>query len=248
MFAMGKVERLFKYAFWHEILRLWRAISGLFWAVNIRFSTETKPSLPSQPETIDQDITEVSDQLLIDLCLTRSSKDDRPFRELFRRHKATVWHVCYSFVRNQEDAEDLTQEVFFRAYRSLAQFEGRSSLKTWLYRIATNVSQNEIRRRSRRPQESQTSMDVLGEVLPAKETTPEAHAIAQSQKELLAQALASLKPAASEALKLKDLEQRPYIEIAEMLGISQSAAKMRVQRARLALVEAYQQLGEGIEP
>jgi RNA polymerase sigma-70 factor (ECF subfamily) len=154
-----------------------------------------------------------------------------------------VWNVCYRFVRNVEDAEDLTQEVFFRAYRSLAQFEGRASLKTWLYRIASNVSQNELRRRSRRPQESETAIEDLSKPIAAV-MTPEMHALALVRQEKLGQALDTLKPEAYEALRLKDLEERPYTEIAELLEISQSAAKMRVQRARLALMTAYRQLGD----
>ena len=91
-----------------------------------------------------QTFAELSDAALIEVCQQRGAKDDRPFQELFRRYQSVVWRVCYSYMRNREDAEDLTQDVFFKVYRNLYQFEGRSSFKTWVYRVAINTCQNEI--------------------------------------------------------------------------------------------------------
>lgn len=187
------------------------------------------------------DLTEQADNDLVRLAQERGGRDDRPFQELMHRYQQVVWRVCYSFTRNPQDAEDLTQEVFFKAYRSLEGFEGRSSFKTWVYRIAINTSQNEIRRRSRRPQEADKAVDDMAEYLPSS-VSVEAEWQKRHQNELLAQAIASLRPEEVEVLHLKDLEQRPYAEIAEMLDISVSAAKMRVQRARLALQAAYRLL------
>ena len=75
-----------------------------------------------------------SDADLVTLWQTRGARDDRPFQELFRRHQHLVWRICYSYIRHSQDAEDLTQEVFLKAYRSLDAFEGRSSFKTWISR------------------------------------------------------------------------------------------------------------------
>ncbi len=186
-------------------------------------------------------LTDLADDELVRLAQERGSRDDRPFQELLHRYQQVVWRVCYSFTRNPQDAEDLTQEVFFKAYRSLAGFEGRSTFKTWIYRIAINTSQNEIRRRSRRPQEAHTAVDDMAEYLPSSASV-EAEWQRRRRNELLAQAIASLRPEEVEVLHLKDLEQRPYAEIAEMLDIGVSAAKMRVQRARLALQAAYRLL------
>lgn len=188
---------------------------------------------------------DLSDAELVTLFQAREGRDDRPFRELFRRYQQVVWRACYGMMRNSRDAEDLTQEVFFKAYRSLTKFEGRSSFKTWIYRIAINTSQNEIRRRSRRAQEAETAIEDMAEYLPSNNSL-EATILARQQRYLLQQAMASLRPEEYEVLYLKDVEERPYAEIAEQLNISLSAAKMRVQRARLALRVAYRQLaGEG---
>ncbi|MCA9919235.1 MAG: sigma-70 family RNA polymerase sigma factor [Anaerolineales bacterium] len=188
-----------------------------------------------------QTLAELSDAELVEVCQQRGTKDDRPFQELFRRYQSVVWRVCYSYMRNREDAEDLTQEVFFKVYRSLHQFEGRSSFKTWLYRVAINTCQNEIRRRGRRPKEAETEMDVVAEIMPSGQPLEKVYQ-EQYQRELLAEALASLDPGVSEILYMKDMEERPYNEIADMLDIGISAAKMRVQRARLALQVQYRML------
>lgn len=186
-------------------------------------------------------LADLSDAALIEVCQQRGTKDDRPFQELFRRYQSVVWRVCYSYMRNRQDAEDLTQEVFFKVYRSLHQFEGRSSFKTWLYRVAINSCQNEIRRRGRRPQEAETEMETVAEVMPSGQSVEKMYQ-ASYRREQLAKALASLDPDVSEILYMKDVEERPYNEIADLLDIGISAAKMRVQRARLALQMQYRLL------
>ncbi len=183
------------------------------------------------------ELEHLSDEALVDLCRLRGSGDGRPFAELFRRHQHFVWRICYRFVGNAQDAEDLMQEVFFKTYRSLSQFRGASSFRTWLHQIAANTARNELRRRSRQPQLSDTPLEVLIETLP-----PGAPAAAHRSLARLAWAWQHLRPEERQVLHLKDVEQRPYEEITQMLGLSLSAAKMRVLRARLALKDAYRQL------
>ena len=184
--------------------------------------------------------SDLSDQELIELSLKRGAKDNRPFSELFRRHHAVVWRVCYRFMTNSQDAEDMTQEVFFKAYRKLSQFEGRSSLSTWLYRIAVTTCLNEKRRRSRRPALSSTPLDDMIESLPAESSEEEC--LTQIQQGRLIEALAQLRETQRQVLFLRDFEQLSYKEIAQRLGLSLSATKMRIQRARLALQSIYRQL------
>ena len=186
-------------------------------------------------------VEQLSDDDLVALCQTRGMKDDRPFRELFHRYQRLVWRACYSVAGNAQDAEDLTQEVFFKVYRALADFEGRSSFKTWLYRIALNTSKNELRRRAHRPQVSETGVDDMAELLPTA-VSVETEWQQLNQQEQLATAFAQLRDEEFEIIRLKDLEQRSYQEIAQILDISISAAKMRAQRSRVALKVAYQQI------
>lgn len=190
-------------------------------------------------------ISDLSDQELIELSLKRGKKDNRPFSELFRRHHQIVWRVCYRFMGTAQDTEDMTQEVFFKAYRKLSQFEGRSSLSTWLYRIAVTTCLNEKRRRSRRPTVSSTPIEDMVETLPADSS--EEKWLSQIEKSRLTEALAQLKEAQREVLILRELEQLSYKEIAQKIGISLSATKMRIQRARLALQTVYRKLDRGNE-
>jgi RNA polymerase sigma-70 factor (ECF subfamily) len=137
-------------------------------------------------------------------------------------------------MHNPQDAEDLTQEVFLRVYRNLASFEGRSSLKTWIYRIAINTCQNEIRRRKRRPQPAEADIQTLANYLPSAITT-ESEWQKLNMRNQLSTAFAQLRPEEFDILTLRDVEERPYTEIAEILSINLSAAKMRAKRAREAL-------------
>ena len=192
-------------------------------------------------------LSELPDTELVRLAQERGNKDERPFGVLVERHQNTVWRVCYNFMGNQEDAEDLAQEVFLKAYRNLVKFEGRSSFKTWIYRIAINTSQNELRRRSRRPQVSSTPLETAAEFIASSENVEE-KTLQQARYDTLLKAFKKLRPEESGVLMLKDLEGRPYAEIAEMLGISLSAAKMRVQRARAALNTTYHRIADSKEP
>ena len=194
----------------------------------------------------EANLTELTDQALVDLCKTRGAKDDRPFEELFKRHQAAVWCVCYYFLGDALDAEDIVQDVFFKAYRGLPGFEGRASFRTWLNQITLNTCKNELRMRSRRPAVVEEELDDMGVPIELAEGTNHRWQ-GMTEREELAQALEMLQPDEFTVLQLRDIESRSYTEVAHMLGISQSAAKMRVQRARLALRGALQKIraGEG---
>lgn len=195
-------------------------------------------------QELTQDLSELTDAELVSLAQEKGKRDDRPFRLLMERHQTTVWRVCYNFMHNAEDAEDLAQEVFVKVYRNLHRFEGRSTFKTWIYRIAINTSQNELRRRSRRPQVSGTPLETATEFMASNEDV-EKDTIQYADQELLLKAFSALRPVESEVLIMKDLQGLPYADIAEKLDISLSAVKMRVQRARDALSSTYQRLADG---
>lgn len=184
-------------------------------------------------------LVELDDEALVVWCRARGHLDDRAFKVLFDRHHKLVWRICYRFMHNREDAEDMTQQVFLKAFRSLHQFEQRAAFKTWLYRIAVNTCQNELRRHNRRPPQSPTEFETAAEFV-ADGETPEQVWQRRARHLALTEAFQSLRPADQHILLLKDLEDRPYHEIAAELGISLSAAKMRVQRARLALRRLFE--------
>jgi RNA polymerase sigma-70 factor (ECF subfamily) len=182
----------------------------------------------------------LTDEELVLRFQHRAEGDNRAYRELFRRYQTMVWRVCYGFVRNNLDAEDLCQEAFLKAYRALDRFEGRSSFKTWIYRIAFTTGQNELRSRGRRPSKGDTPIEAMADRLPDSDL-PEQGVIDDLPSEQMARALANLATDVVEILYLKDVHEMSYDEIAECLDIGLSAAKMRVHRARLALQSAFSQ-------
>lgn len=190
---------------------------------------------------------ELSDEQLVFSYLAGGRRDDRLFAELFRRHRRAVWRRCYAFFDNALDAEDLTQEVFFTVYRKLPQFRGEASLRTWLERVATNTCKNELRRRSRRPRTLDGPVEVVARYRPSEAPGPAAVTEARRAGERLVAAFAALSEPERRLLQDADVDKKPYKEIAADLGISLSAAKMRVLRTRLAFKQAYSRLAEPAE-
>ena len=180
------------------------------------------------------DLNTWDDRSLVERASRRGGSDDRPFTVLFERHQRSVWSVCYRFTGDAADAEDLLQEVFIKAYRSLFTFQGRSSFRTWLYQIALNTCRNELRRRRRRPAQIVAHIDDLKLVDHASRAMEHEY----EERENIAETLLKLHTDEREILVLKDIKKLSYANIAGMLGIHLSAAKMRVQRARLAFIRA----------
>ena len=192
-------------------------------------------------QRIGDNLETLSDEELVLLIKERGAKDERPFQELFSRYQNQIWHVCYNFTHNQRDAEDLMQDVFLKVHRNISRFEARSTFKTWVYRVALNTCYNEVRHRQRRPQESETDFADVTEWMPSSVST-EREVEQRARQSLLNAAFANLRPEESVILQMKDIEERPYTEIASTLSISLSAAKMRAKRARNALKVAYTQV------
>ncbi len=161
---------------------------------------------------------ETTDSELVERC---RAGDADAFEALIRRHQDAVFNLLMKLTGQREDAADLTQEAFIRAYRKLDSFNGRFSFKNWVITIGVNLAKNRFRSffRRRRVEEA------------ADYTTTE-----NSRVEAINEALAELPEKLRVPLVLKHMEGCSYEEIAAMLGIGVSAAKMRVLRAREELV------------
>jgi RNA polymerase sigma-70 factor (TIGR02960 family) len=158
------------------------------------------------------------------------ARDDAAFRELTEPHRRELQLHCYRIVGSMQDAEDLVQETLLAAWRGLDDFEGRASVRTWLYRIATNRCLNALRARSRRPLEPYP--DVVLDDSPG----PAARYEAREAVELaFIVALQSLPPRQRAALVLRDVLGFHTAEIAAMLDTGEASVKGALQRARATL-------------
>jgi RNA polymerase sigma-70 factor (TIGR02960 family) len=180
--------------------------------------------------------------------------DESAFRELAESHRRELQLHCYRIFGSIQDAEDIVQETLLAAWRSLETFEGRASLRSWLYRIATNRCLNELRARSRRPRAVQTTSDaleptrliepvwlepypdVLLEGIPDRSPGPAARYEAKESIELaFITALQTLPPRQRVALVLCDVLGFRLVEAAGMLDTGETSVKGALQRARAAL-------------
>ena len=168
--------------------------------------------------------------------------DSDAFRALVETHSRSVFRLAFRMTGNEQDAEDVVQEAFLRAYRQLGTFESRANFGTWLYRIASNCSVDLMRaKQARHDQVRGDSLDREGAVeLPAADVPgPERMAQSAEIDRRVQDALRKLSPLERAAFTLRHYEGRSIDEISATLGLGTSAAKHSVFRAvkklRLAL-------------
>jgi RNA polymerase sigma-70 factor, ECF subfamily len=177
-------------------------------------------------------------------------EDTRAFEELVGRYKQRVFGIAYRLMGNQQEAEDQTQEVFLKVYRHIRSLEEPATLNSWITQIAVNTCRDALDRRRRRPQTvSIVTEDESGEELEmhfadTRTPSPEEYALRAEMRRCLQDTLQALDTDERAVIVLRDIEDRPYQEIAGALTLGLSAVKMRVHRARLA----FQQLLETICP
>ena len=160
--------------------------------------------------------------------------DSDAFRALVEKHSRSVFRLAFRMTGNEQDAEDVVQESFLRAYRQLGRFESRANFGTWLYRIVSNCSVDLMRsKQARHDQVRGDSLDQEGAVeLPAVDAPgPERMAQSAEIDRRVQAALQDLSPLERAAFTLRHYEGRSIEEISETLGLGISAAKHSVFRA-----------------
>ena len=168
--------------------------------------------------------------------------DMEAFSELVRHYERRVFRMAKQITQNDDDAEDVLQETFLKAYTHLDDFQGNSKFYTWLVRIAVNEALMKLRkRRSDRTvpldEPIDTGEDEMVREIAVWDEDPEQSYSREELAELLSQAVESLKPAYRTVFVLRDIEELSIEETAEALGLSISAVKSRLLRARLQLRE-----------
>jgi RNA polymerase sigma-70 factor, ECF subfamily len=172
------------------------------------------------------------------------SGETAAFNVLINERSGEIYGLLYRLTEDREEARDLTQETFLRAFQSISHFRGDSDLRTWIYRIAINQARNRWRWWRRRRRDVTVSLDSsetadrksLLASLPAENApNPERDALAHERERALRKALRGLRPVYREAVILRDIEGFSYEEIAHTLSISVGTVKSRLARGRLEL-------------
>ena len=192
---------------------------------------------PNQAEVFDE------------LSLVQKSRagDDRAFSDLVRRYERKIFRLAKHITQSDEDAEDVLQETFLKAYEHLDEFQGNSKFYTWIVRIAVNESLMKLRKRKTdRTVSLDESIDTGEETVVREiavwEDNPEQRYSQDELRDILEKAIDSLRPAFRTVFVLRDVEELSTEETAAALSLSIPAVKSRLLRARLQLREKLTQV------
>lgn len=165
--------------------------------------------------------------------------DVNAFETLVLAYEKNVYNIALRMTGNSEDASDMTQEAFIKAYNSLQSFRGDSKFSVWLYRIATNVCLDFLRSKSRRPTVSLSVEDNEGDEVQLdvadESQSPELLLDRQMTRESVRRGLETLSPEYRQILLLREIQGLSYEEISQALGLEAGTVKSRIFRARKKL-------------
>lgn len=183
-----------------------------------------------------KDLSALEDRELIQLCLARESARacEAGWEEIVRRYRRKVFGIAYRFTGKYEEAEDLTQEIFFRVFRSLDRFDCNADFATWLHSVGRNHCIDHYRS-GRRERECVIDKDVDFEAAVSGRFDPHRSLEQQDHKELLSRALQALPAKLREVVVLRDIHGLAYQEIVARLGLPEGTVKSRISRGRLEL-------------
>lgn len=186
------------------------------WSLQVSDRRASELPVPASVEVLDA-LRQADDTALVQAFL--SGQRDA-FDVIVERHRRQVYQLCYRFLGNHEDASDLTQDVFVRAFKGLRNFKGDSALGTWLYRVGVNACLNRVA--LKRPR-----MDTLEPEQHVDERQPDAHElVARGERAVVVRrAIAQLPPKQRATLVLRMYQEMSHEEIATVLGSSVGAVK-----------------------
>jgi RNA polymerase sigma-70 factor (ECF subfamily) len=173
--------------------------------------------------------------------------DEIAFRELVERHQAKVFSIIYGILRNKNDADDIAQQVFAKVYFSIRNFDFRSSLLTWIYKITVNECYDYLRKKRVRKlvyesdftQEDARRMEGSEPAVDAGAPVDERLA----QQDLVVKLLAKVSEEDRSLILLKEVEGHSVEELAQMTGMNENTIKVKLFRTRQKLLKAAQRLG-----
>jgi RNA polymerase sigma-70 factor (ECF subfamily) len=175
------------------------------------------------------------------------ARDELAFREIVDRYQAKVFSIIYGILRNRNDAEDIAQQVFAKIYFSIGTFDSRSTLLTWIYRIAVNECYDYLRKRRVRKlvyesdfsaeevQRMETSASMVDPAAPVDDRL--------AQRDLVVKLLAKVSEQDRTLIVLKEVEGHSVEELSAITGLNENTIKVKLFRTRQKLLKAAQRLG-----
>ncbi|ANY67105.1 RNA polymerase sigma factor SigW [Paenibacillus sp. BIHB 4019] len=162
--------------------------------------------------------------------------DQRAFAELVGLYQDKLFHMAYRMLSNRQEAEDVVQEAFMRVYRNLERYDETLKFSTWIYRIATNLCIDKLRKRKPVYSLDAESTDHEGldgySMIPSDNRTPESETLLSETQRIIHQAIASLPPKYKTVMMLRYIEDLSLQEISEVMDIPVTTIKTRVHRGR----------------
>ena len=177
-------------------------------------------------------MTDPEDTGELELIQIAQLGDTNAFGQLVVRHQRTVFNIAYRLTGNRQEAEDVAQDTFVKAYQALGRFDPQRPFAPWLYRIATNTALNWTKRRH--PEATVNEEITIADAAP----NPESQTIANETSERLRAAIAELSPNYRAAIELRHFQGLSYQEMSQVLGIPLSDVKSWLFRARRRLRKA----------
>ena len=188
--------------------------------------------MASDPQPLDS---------LIQRCL---DGDQAGWDAIVRQHWRKVFNIAYKFVANQDEAEDLTQEVFLKIFKSLSTFDRRANFQTWIVSISRNFCIDHYRSVRKERQTIAREVDAATLSPVSSDAGPHRALERSDQRALLRRALEHLAPTLRTAVVLRDIRELAYQEIADQLGLPEGTVKSRINRGRRELARQLRDLHE----
>ena len=210
-------------------------------------ATATLP-FPATAGAVSRAKTKLDHRSTEEAALVRrvQAQDELAFREIVERYQAKVFSIIYGILRNKNDAEDIAQQVFAKIYFSIRNFDFRSSLLTWIYKITVNECYDYLRKKRVRKlvYESDFSADDSQRMENSDPATDHSPAVDQrlAQRDLILKLLSKISAEDRSLILLKEVEGHSVEELSQMTGMNENTIKVKLFRARQKLVKAAQRL------
>lgn len=173
-----------------------------------------------------------------DILMQAREGDIDAFKKVYDSASNFVYNVAFGITGNNEEAEEITQEVFLKIYHNLKGFRFRSNIKTWIYRIAVNTAINASKRKTR---QSERTLQYKEDILQGTHASKLEERIEREEDEVFVRKLLDrLRPEHRACVILRDIEGLSYKEIAETLNININTVRSRLKRARMSLLKVIQ--------